>query len=89
MAQITVEVDDKTYASYSEFCTELNMDPNELLIKFMEAIGTGGEAILDIPYHMPSDTLSAMLDEIKAAEADDSTTDSKKQIESIIHKYMN
>ena len=89
MAKIEFEVDDKIYQSFMNFCTELNMDATQLLTKFTEAIGEGGEAILDIPYHMPSDTLNAMLDEIKLAEESGETTQSSEQIKAIIHKYMN
>lgn len=89
MAKIEFEVDDQTYQTFLDFCTEMSMDPQQLMVKFIEAIGEGGQAILDIPYHMPSESLNAMLDEIKTAEDDDQTNESHEKIKSIITKYMN
>lgn len=88
MAEFKLNMDDEILDNYLNFCSEMNIDPYDLVIRFLQAVAKGGDAILEVPMHMPVDSLEAMMHEMEKVESADEK-DKEEAIDSIMSKYLN
>lgn len=90
MAKIEFECDDKVKQDFMDFCSELNVNYEEILSQFVSALANGGGQILSIPLHMSQGSLEMYLQDLENIDQEDNDNNVKEnEIEKLSDKYLN
>lgn len=88
MSKFEIEIDEETLKKYLEFCSEVNMDSNDLIVTIINAIVSGGGTILKIPFHAPNEVFASLMEEYEEISEDDDSDDKDDKMDSLMNKYL-